>query len=73
MAKSSRGLINFTYLEVYQEVTKSEGIKTGPYKKVLENMNSPMLFYLLVPMYVYVDGIKEEKAVLPVTCYQKLG
>ena len=29
-------------------------------------MNSPMLFYLLVPMYVYVNGIKEEKAVLPV-------
>ena len=73
MAKSSRGLIKFTYLEVYQEVTKSEGIKNGPYTTVLENMNSPMLFYLLVPMYVYVDGIKEEQAVLPVTCYQKVG
>ena len=73
MAKSSRRLIKFTYLEVYQEVAKSEGIKNGPYKRVLENKNSSMIFYLHIPMYVYVDGIKEEKAVLSVTCYQKLG
>ena len=54
-------------------MTKSEEIKNGPYKKVLENMNLQVLFYLLVAMYVYVDGIMEEKAVLPVTCYQKVG
>ena len=73
MTKSSRGLFKFTYLQVYQEVAKSEGIKNGPYKRVLENKDLLMLFYLHVPMYVYVDGIKVEKAVLRVTCYQKLG